>query len=53
MGWLIWWGFLPGLVERFRFGVSAGLVFVPIHNAVNRRWAAHRRTTRAGKQPAR
>jgi len=36
--WLTWWGFLLGLGESFLFGVYAGLVFVPIHNAVNRRW---------------
>ncbi len=36
--WLTWWGFLLGLVESFLFGGYAGLVFVPIYNAVNRRW---------------
>lgn len=36
--WLTWWGFLLGVVESFLFGVYAGLVFVPIYNAVNRRW---------------
>ena len=36
--WLTWWGFLLGLVESFLYGIYAGLVFVPIYNAVNRRW---------------
>lgn len=28
--WLTLWGFLLGLLERFLYGVYAGLVFVPI-----------------------
>jgi hypothetical protein len=36
--WLTWWAFLLGLVESFLFGIYTGAVFVPIHNAVNRRW---------------
>ena len=36
--WLTFPGFLLGLVESFLYGVYAGLVFVPIHNAFARRW---------------
>lgn len=36
--WLTWWGFLLGLVESFLYGIYAGLVYVPIHNLLNRRW---------------
>ncbi len=36
--WLTWWGFLPGLVESFLYGVYAGLVYVPIYNFLKRRW---------------
>ncbi len=38
--WLTWWAFLLGLLESFVFGVYVGLVFVPIYNAVNRRWGS-------------
>jgi hypothetical protein len=38
--WLTLTGFLIGLVESFLYGVYAGLVFVPIHNALAKRWAA-------------
>ena len=27
-----------GLIESFLYGVYAGLVFVPIHNFLTRRW---------------
>lgn len=36
--WLTWWGFLLGLIESFLYGVYAGLVFVPVYNALWRRW---------------
>lgn len=36
--WLTWWGFLLGLLESFLYGVYAGLVFVPVYNALWRRW---------------
>ncbi len=36
--WLTVWGFLLGLIESFLYGVFAGLVFVPIYNALTRRW---------------
>ena len=36
--WLTLTGFLLGLIESFLYGVYAGLVFVPIHNALVRRW---------------
>ncbi len=36
--WLTFTGFLLGLLESFLYGVYAGLVFVPIHNALARRW---------------
>jgi hypothetical protein len=36
--WLTWWGFLLGLVESFLYGVYAGLVYGPIHNALHRRY---------------
>ena len=38
--WLTFTGFLLGLLESFLYGVYAGLVFVPIHNALTRRWGA-------------
>ena len=38
--WLTWWTFLLGLVESFLFGIYTGAVFVPIYNAVNRRWGS-------------
>ena len=37
--WLTPLGFAIGLVESFLYGVYAGLVFTPIHNAMHRRWA--------------
>ena len=43
--WLTFGGFILGLIESFLYGAYAGLVFVPIHNFVARRWghaAAHR-----------
>ena len=36
--WLTLGGFVLGLLESFLYGVYAGLVFVPIHNALSRRW---------------
>lgn len=36
--WLTWWGFLLGLVESFLWGFYTGIVFVPIYNALKRRW---------------
>ena len=36
--WLTLGGFLLGLAESFLYGVYAGLVFVPIYNALSRRW---------------
>lgn len=45
--WLTVPGFMLGLVESFLYGVFAGLVFVPIYNALTRRWAsAPRQDTR-------
>ncbi len=38
--WLTIGGFALGLVESFLYGAYAGLVFVPIHNALTRRWSA-------------
>jgi len=35
--WLTVGGFLIGLVEAFLYGVYAGVVLVPIHNAVRKR----------------
>ncbi len=37
--WLTPIGFVIGLVESFLYGVYAGLVFVPIYNALSKRWA--------------
>lgn len=37
--WLTLGSFCLGLVESFLYGVYAGLVFVPIHNFLTRRWA--------------
>ncbi len=31
-------GFFVGLIQSFLYGASAGLVFVPIHNFLHRRW---------------
>lgn len=36
--WLTPTGFLFGLVESFLYGAYAGIVYVPIHNALTRRW---------------
>jgi hypothetical protein len=36
--WLTFGGFVLGLIESFLYGAYAGLVFVPIHNALTRRW---------------
>ena len=38
--WLTFLGFCIGLIESFLYGAYAGLVFVPIHNALHRRWGA-------------
>ncbi|MEO5814949.1 MAG: DUF5676 family membrane protein [Gemmatimonadaceae bacterium] len=38
--WLTFGGFVLGLIESFLYGVYAGLVYVPIHNALSRRWNA-------------
>jgi hypothetical protein len=38
--WLTFLGFCIGLIESFLYGAYAGLVFVPIHNALQRRWGA-------------
>lgn len=38
--WFSWRGFLVGLIESFLYGAYAGLVFVPIHNFLHRRWAS-------------
>ena len=37
--WLTWWGFLLGLIESFLWGFYLGIVFVPIHNWLHRKWA--------------
>ncbi len=37
--WLSLGSFLLGLVESFLYGVYAGLVYVPLYNALHRRWA--------------
>jgi hypothetical protein len=36
--WLTVLGFCLGLIESFLYGAYAGLVFVPIHNFLARRW---------------
>ena len=36
--WLTVPGFLLGLAESFLYGVYVGLVYVPIYNALTRRW---------------
>ena len=38
--WLTFLGFCIGLIESFLYGAYAGLVFVPVHNALHRRWGA-------------
>ncbi|MEP7347183.1 MAG: DUF5676 family membrane protein, partial [Gemmatimonadaceae bacterium] len=37
--WLTFGGFVLGLLESFLYGAYAGLVFVPIYNALSRRWS--------------
>lgn len=37
--WLTPLGFLLGLVESFLYGVYAGIVYVPIYNRLQGRWA--------------
>lgn len=37
--WLTFGGFVLGLVESFLYGAYTGIVFVPIYNFFNRRWA--------------
>ncbi len=37
--WLTATGFLIGLVESFLYGVYAGIVYVPIYNRLQGRWA--------------
>ncbi|MDZ4865092.1 MAG: DUF5676 family membrane protein [Gemmatimonadota bacterium] len=41
--WLTVPGFLLGLAESFLYGVYAGLVYVPIYNALTRRWGGTQR----------
>lgn len=36
--WLTFPGFVLGLLESFLYGAFVGLVFVPIYNALSRRW---------------
>ncbi len=36
--WLTFGGFVLGLIESFLYGVYVGLVFVPVYNALTRRW---------------
>lgn len=36
--WLTVTGFIIGLAESFLYGAYAGLVFVPIYNALHKRW---------------
>ena len=38
--WLTLRGFLVGLIQSFLYGAYAGLVFVPIHNVLHRRWVS-------------
>jgi hypothetical protein len=38
--WLTWTGFAIGLVESFLYGAYAGIVYVPIHNFLQRRLGA-------------
>ena len=37
--WLTLGGFFIGLVESFLYGAYTGIVFVPIYNALVKRWA--------------
>ena len=41
--WLSVWSFVLGLVESFLFGVYFGLIYVPIHNALHRRWGSEQK----------
>ena len=34
-----WQGFFVGLIQSFLIGAYAGLVYVPVYNFFNRRWA--------------
>jgi hypothetical protein len=36
--WLTVWGFFLGLIESFLYGAYGRLVFVPVYNALYRRW---------------
>jgi len=36
--WLTWKGFAIGLVKSFLYGALFGLVYVPIHNALEHRF---------------
>jgi len=38
-----WKGFLVGLTKSFLYGAYAGLVYVPIYNFLQRRWAGQQR----------
>ena len=38
--WLTPIGFVIGLIESLLYGVYTGLVFVPIYNALSKRWAS-------------
>ncbi len=33
-----WWGFFIGLIQSFLYGAYAGLVYVPVYNALHRIW---------------
>ena len=37
--WLTVWGFCVGLIESFLYGAYAGLVYVPVYNFMQRRFA--------------
>ncbi|MEW6109813.1 MAG: DUF5676 family membrane protein [Nitrospirota bacterium] len=37
--WLTFGGFVLGLVESFLYGVYIGIVFVPVYNFINKKWA--------------
>ena len=41
--WLSGWNFVLGLVESFLFGVYFGLIYVPIYNALHRRWGSEQK----------
>ncbi len=40
--WISWSSFFLGLIESLLFGIYAGVVFVPIHNFLHRRWGSTR-----------